>query len=190
MKEREGKPNANCKSGSPMPGTSPELLSLTWGHVWPTGAYEAGRGNQGRWGQAKLVGAGETGGGRRGCWGQARQMGVVSRRAKSLVNIFFISSHLFPILYYFIGSPPGTNGVGTRFTTSRSQSMGGGVSPCARSATRSPLPELIGSGTFEFVRRCMRHHCLMYFLLYNLCSPGGLRLKGGIMSRRHVTCAG
>jgi len=45
----------------------------------------------------------------------------------------------------------------------------------------------IGSWTFEFVRVRTQHDCLMLFflsfpsLLYGLCSPGGLRLKRGIM---------
>jgi len=86
MKEREGKPNADCQSRSPMPSTSAEPSSSPWGQTRPTGASEADRGKRGRWGQARLVGAGETGGGRRGWWGQARPMGAVSRRAKSLVN--------------------------------------------------------------------------------------------------------
>jgi len=86
MKEREGKPNADCQSRSPMPSTSTEPSSSPWGQARPTGASEADRGKRGRWGQARLVGAGETGGGRRGWWEQARPMGAVSRRAKSLVN--------------------------------------------------------------------------------------------------------
>jgi hypothetical protein len=48
----------------------------------------------------------------------------------------FFSSLLFSILYYFIGSRPGINGVGSGFTTSGFQSMGGGVSPCAESTER------------------------------------------------------
>jgi len=86
MKEREGKPNAECQSRSPMPSTSAEPSSSPWGQARPTWASEADRGKRGRWGQARLVGAGETGGGRRGWWGQARPMGAVSRRAKSIVN--------------------------------------------------------------------------------------------------------
>jgi hypothetical protein len=52
--------------------------------------------------------------------------------------LLFLSSLLVSILHYFFGSWPGINGVGTGFTTSGSQSMGGGVSPCAGSAERSP----------------------------------------------------
>jgi len=67
MKEREGKPNADCQSRSPMPSTSAEPSSSPWG-------------------QARPMGASEAGGGRRGWWGQARPMGAVSLRAKSVVN--------------------------------------------------------------------------------------------------------
>ena len=45
----------------------------------------------------------------------------------------FLSSLLFFLLYHFIGSRPAINGVGTGFTTSGSQSMGGGGSLCAGS---------------------------------------------------------
>jgi len=86
MKEREGKPNADCQSQSPMPSTNAEPSSAPWGQARLTGASEADMGKRGRWGQARPVGAGETSGGRRGWWGQARPMGAVSRRAKSLVN--------------------------------------------------------------------------------------------------------
>ena len=47
MKEREGKPNADCQSQNPMPSTSSAPTSSAWG-------------------QAKLMWAGEAGGGRRG----------------------------------------------------------------------------------------------------------------------------
>jgi len=42
-------------------------------------------------------------------------------------------------LLIFFGSRPSTNGVGMGFYHLRSQSSGGGFSPCARSAERSPL---------------------------------------------------
>ena len=61
MKEREGKPNADCQSQSPMPSTSAESSSS-------------------RLGQARPMGAGEAGVGRRGWWGQARPMGAASDR--------------------------------------------------------------------------------------------------------------
>ena len=68
-KEREGKPNADCQSQSPIPSTSAEPSSSPWGQTRTMGASEAGGGRQGQWGQARLVGPGETGGGRRGRWG-------------------------------------------------------------------------------------------------------------------------
>jgi len=61
MKVREGKPNADCQSRSPMPSTSAEPSSSPWG-------------------QARPMGASEAGGGRRGWWGQARPMGAASHR--------------------------------------------------------------------------------------------------------------
>jgi hypothetical protein len=65
MKEREGKPNADCQSRSPMPSTSAEPSSLAWGQARPRGASDADRGKRDRWGQARLVGAGEANGGRK-----------------------------------------------------------------------------------------------------------------------------
>jgi len=67
LKEREGKPNADCQSRSPMPSTSAELSSSPGGQARPTGASEADAC-------------------KRCWWGQARPMGGVGRRAKSLVN--------------------------------------------------------------------------------------------------------
>src|SRR5882757_2710361 len=69
MKEREGKPNADCQSRSPMPSTSAEPSCSPWGQARPMGASEAGGGRRGWWGQARPMGAGEAGGGRRGHWG-------------------------------------------------------------------------------------------------------------------------
>jgi len=76
MKEREGKPNADCQSRSPMPSTSAEPSSSPWGQARPTGASEADRGKRGRQGQARPMGASEAGGGRRDRWGQARLVGA------------------------------------------------------------------------------------------------------------------
>jgi len=59
MKEREGKPNADCQCRSPMPSTSAEPSSSRWGQGRPMGAGEANGGSIGQWGQARL------GGGRR-----------------------------------------------------------------------------------------------------------------------------
>ena len=56
-------------------------------------------------------------------------------RTGSLLDVFLLLSSLL----LFLGSRPGTNGVGTGFTTSGSQSMGDGVSPCAGSAEMSSL---------------------------------------------------
>jgi len=49
MKEREGKPNADCQSRSPMPSTSAEPSSSPWGQARPMGASEAGGGRRGWW---------------------------------------------------------------------------------------------------------------------------------------------
>ena len=46
MKEREGKPNADCQSRSPMPSTSAEPSSLPWGQARPMGASEANGGRK------------------------------------------------------------------------------------------------------------------------------------------------
>ena len=67
MKEREGKPNADCQSRSPKPEPNAEYQCRAV--LLVMGAGEADRGKRGRLGQARLVGAGETGGGRRGQWG-------------------------------------------------------------------------------------------------------------------------
>ena len=58
-KEREGKPNADCQSRSPMPSTSAEFSFSAWG-------------------QARQMRAGKAGGGRRDWWGQATSMWVAS----------------------------------------------------------------------------------------------------------------
>jgi len=50
IKEREGKPNADCQSRSPMPSTSAEPSSSPWGQARPMGAGEAGGGRRGQWG--------------------------------------------------------------------------------------------------------------------------------------------
>ena len=53
----------------------------------------------------------------------------------------------------FVGTQSSTNGVGTGFTTSGIQSIGGGVSPCTG---RSPWTVLLSRGTYGIVRACMR----------------------------------
>jgi hypothetical protein len=55
-------------------------------------------------------------------------------------------------LLLFFGSRPSTNGVGMGFYHLRSQSSGGGFSPCARSTEKSHCAVLIGCGTYGFVR--------------------------------------
>jgi len=65
MKEREGKPNADCQSRSPMPSTSAGPSSSPWGQARPMGAGEAGGGRRDWWVQARLVRAGEANGGRK-----------------------------------------------------------------------------------------------------------------------------
>jgi len=50
---------------------------------------------------------------------------------RSFLRSLHFSSLFFSILCYFFGSRPAINGVGTCVTTAGSQSMGGGVSPCA-----------------------------------------------------------
>jgi hypothetical protein len=46
MKEREGKPNADCQSRSPMPSTSAEPSSSPWGQARPMGVGEANGGRK------------------------------------------------------------------------------------------------------------------------------------------------
>jgi len=77
MKERDGKPNADCQSRSPMPSTIAEPSSSPWGQARPTGASEAARGKRGRQGQARPAGASEADGGKRGWWGHARPVGLM-----------------------------------------------------------------------------------------------------------------
>jgi len=54
--------------------------------------------------------------------------------------------HVFLLLFF--GSRPGLNGISTGFTTSRSQSMGGGVSLFTGSTERSPCVVLSVCGTY------------------------------------------
>jgi hypothetical protein len=60
------------------------------------------------------------------------------RRVINWAFLSSVSSLLYSILLYFFGARPSINGVGTGFTTSGSQSMGGGVSPCTGSTERLP----------------------------------------------------
>jgi len=74
-----------------------------------------------------------------------RATGVDGRRSIGLeVEMWRMGSLLDVLLFLsalllFFGSRPSTNGVGTGFYHLRSQSSGGGFSPCAGSAERSPL---------------------------------------------------
>jgi hypothetical protein len=106
----------------------------------------------------------------------------------SQLGISFFSSLLFSILYYFIGSRPGTNGVGMGFYHLRMAAKWRWSFPVGRirrKVTLSGTDRLwdlwVSTSTyaaglfnafFPFVFPC---------LLYGLCSPGGLRLKRGIM---------
>jgi len=67
--------------------------------------------------------------------------GTRDRRKSDQLSVpffcFFCSLH-FSILHYFIGSRPGTNGVGTGFYHLRIKSSEGGFSPSAGSAERWP----------------------------------------------------
>jgi len=65
-----------------------------------------------------------------------------------LFDVFLFRSSLL----LFFGSRPGINGVGTGFTSSGYQSMGGGVSLFTGSTERSPGAVLIGCGTYGFVQ--------------------------------------
>ena len=84
----------------------------------------------------------------------------------SVPFVCFVSSLLFSILHYCIGSWPGTNGVGTGFYHPQSQSSGGEPSPCAGSAERLPRVVPIGSRTFDFIRVRTRYDCLMFASLF------------------------
>jgi len=103
----------------------------------------------------------------------------------SLLDVFLFLSTLL----LFFGSRPGINGVGTGFTTSGSQSMGGEVSPCAGSAERLPLSCTdrlwdLWVCTIAYVERlfdCFLSISSLSYSCTGLCSPGGLHLKRGMM---------
>jgi len=77
--------------------------------------------------------------------------------------MFLVS--LFSFLLFF-GFRPSTNGVGTGFYHLQSQSGGGGFSPCAGSAERSPWVVPIGSGTYDLVWVRTRHDCIILSSLF------------------------
>jgi len=89
-------------------------------------------------------------------WSLEHGFGSGDMETGSLLDVFLFLSSLL-----FFGSRPGINGVGTGFTTSGSQSMGGGVSPCTGSTERSPWAVLIGCGTYGFVRLRTWNGCLI-----------------------------
>jgi hypothetical protein len=114
-------------------------------------------------------------------WSIGSEVGIW--RTGSLLDVFLF----LPFLPSLLGHRPSINGVGMGFCHVQSRSSGGGFSPCTRSAERPPRVVPIGSGTYEFVRVRTWHDyfCVsITFLSYSrteLCSPGGLHLKRGIM---------
>jgi hypothetical protein len=104
-------------------------------------------------------------------------------RTVSLLDVLLILSSLL----HFFGSPPGTNGVGMAFYHLRGQSSGGGFSLCTGSAERSQLSCTVRLwdlwvSTIAYVE--LLFHCFFPFLQFSYTgcgSPGGLRLKRGIM---------
>jgi len=121
-------------------------------------------------------------------------LGVEIWRTGSLLDVFLLLSSLL----LFLGSRPGTNGVRMCFTTSGSQSMGGGVSPCARSAERSRLS--CTNWVWDFSVRTIAYiECLFHslfpfpsFLLYWLWHPrrSAPKERDNVTARSHVTCPG
>jgi hypothetical protein len=101
-------------------------------------------------------------------------------------------------LLLFFGSRPCTNGVGTGFYHLRSQSSGGGFSPCARSAEWSPLSCSdrlwdFWVPTIAYVGRMFRSlFPFPSFLLFWLQQPrrSALNERDNVTARLHVTCPG
>jgi len=127
-------------------------------------------------------------------WSLEHGFGSGDMKMGSLLDVsLFLSS-----LLLFFGSWPGINGVGTGFTTSGSQSMGGRVSPCTGSTERSPWAVLISCGTYGFVRLCMWNgylipsfHFFPFLLLYGIMQPRRSAPKeGDNVTAPHVTCPG
>ena len=101
----------------------------------------------------------------------------------SLLDVFlFLSS-----LLLLFRSRPGTNGIGMDFYHLRSQSSGGGVSPCVGSSERSPLgctDRLPDLWVCPIAYVGWLFHSCFPFLLFSYTgfgSPGGLGLKRGIL---------
>jgi len=115
-------------------------------------------------------------------------------RTGSLLDVFLFLSSLLLIF----GSRPSINGVGTGFTTSGSQSMGGGVSPCARPAERSPWSRTdrlwdlwVRTSTYvAWLFLCF--HYFPFLLVYGIMQARRSATKEGdnVTARLHVTCPG
>jgi len=105
----------------------------------------------------------------------------------------FLSSLLF-----FFGSRPGTNGIGMGFYHLRSQSSGGGVSQCTRSAERSPLS--CSDRLWDLWVRTIAYVGWLFrslfpfpsFLSDWLWQPrrSAPKVRDNITARLHVTCPG
>jgi len=95
----------------------------------------------------------------------------------------FCSSFRFSILYYFIRSRPSMHRVGMGFTTSGSQSMGGGVSRWTGSTKSLPYCAnrcrdfWVSMSTY--VAWLFTAFISFLFLMYGIYSPGGLHLERG-----------
>jgi len=85
---------------------------------------------------------------------------------------------------HFFGSRPSTNGIGMGFYHLH---MKVEFPHALHPPKRHPVRYRIGSGTDEFVRVHTQQECITLpsvsfpVLMYGSCSPGGLRLKRGIM---------
>ena len=104
-------------------------------------------------------------------------------RLGSLLDVFLFLSSLLLLFW----SRPGINGIGTGFHHLWSQSSGGGFSPCAGSAERSPLSCTdwlwdLWVRTIAYIG-WLCHSCfsILIFSYTGFGSPEGLRLKRGIM---------
>jgi len=74
-----------------------------------------------------------------------------------LINVFMFLDSLLLVF----GSRPCTNSVSMGFYHLRTQSSGGGFSPCARSTAMTPCAVLISYGTYWFVQLCTWNGCLI-----------------------------
>ena len=122
------------------------------------------------------------------------QFGSGNIEGGSLLDVFLCLSSLL----LFFESQPGTNSVGTGFYHLQSQSGGGGFSPCAGSARRSPLSCTdrlwdIWVRTIAYVG-WLFHSLFPFpsFLLYWLWQPrrSAPKERDNVTARSHVTCPG